>query len=160
MEGHICLLCLFQWGIDSNARNDEGYSALDVVNLFTSSKASSEIKQLLKGLILYLCGQTVFIFFFKTNNQPRNKTLFTTCLRYNTKRLRQQNVLSLFNLHDPYKKKGVFFSLIISIVSDAAAADRTLYARAVRDHFNMLDPTALPFKTGDTIIVRPNGCLL
>ena len=150
------MLCLFQWGIDSNARNDEGYSALDVVNLFTSSKASSEIKQLLKGLILYLCGQTLFIFFFKTNNQPRNKTLFTTCLRYNTKRLGQQNVLSLFNLHDSYKKKG----LIISIVSDAAAADRTVYARAVRDHFNMLDPTALPFKTGDTIIVRPNGCLL
>ena len=50
--------------------------------------------------------------------------------------------------------------MIISIVSDAAAADRTVYARAVRDHFNMLDPTALPFKTGDTIIVRPNGCLL
>ena len=109
MEGHICLLCLFQWGIDSNARNDEGYSALDVVNLFTSSKASSEIKQLLKGLILYLCGQTLFIFFFKTNNQPRNKTLFTTFLKYNTKRLGQQNVLSLFNLHDSYNKKRVFF---------------------------------------------------
>ena len=106
MEGHICLLCLFQWGIDSNARNDEGYSALDVVNLFTSSKASSEIKQLLKGLILYLCGQTLFFFFF---NQPRNKTLFTTCLKYNTKRLGQQNVLSLFNLHDSYNKKRVFF---------------------------------------------------
>ena len=60
----------------------------------------------------------------------------------------------------PLQKEGSFFSLIISIVSDAAAADRTVYARAVRDHFNMLDPTALPFKTGDTIIVRPNGCLL
>jgi len=43
--------------------------------------------------------------------------------------------------------------LIISILSDAAAADSTLYARAVRDHFNMLDSTALPFKTGDTIVV-------
>jgi len=58
------------------------------------------------------------------------------------------------------RRREFFFSLIISIVSDAAAADRTVYARAVRDHFNMLDSTALPFKTGDTIIVRPNGCLL
>ena len=29
-----------------------------------------------------------------------------------------------------------------------------MYAKAVRDHFNMLDSTALSFKTGDAIIVR------
>ncbi|XP_078347150.1 uncharacterized protein LOC144632388 isoform X3 [Oculina patagonica] len=75
---------LFDWGIDANIRNDEGHTALDVVNLFTSSKASAEIKQLLK---------------------------------------------------------------------DAADADTTVYAKAVRDHFNMLDSTALSFKAGETIIV-------
>ena len=32
-----------------NIRNDEGHTALDVVNLFTSSKASADIKQVLKG---------------------------------------------------------------------------------------------------------------
>ena len=37
-----------------NIRNDEGHTALDVVNLFTSSKASADIKQLLKGLFVTL----------------------------------------------------------------------------------------------------------
>lgn len=40
------------------------------------------------------------------------------------------------------------------LVSDAADADTTVYAKAVRDHFNMLDSTALSFKAGETIIVR------
>ena len=34
---------------DVDARNSEGHTALDVVHLFTSSKASIEIKLLLKG---------------------------------------------------------------------------------------------------------------
>ena len=38
-----------QWGIDSNVVNDEGHTALEEVNLFTSSNASSEIKHILKG---------------------------------------------------------------------------------------------------------------
>lgn len=75
---------LLEWGIDSTVINDEGHTALDEVNLFTSSKASSEIKHLLK---------------------------------------------------------------------EAAVADGTVYAKAVRDHFNMLDSTALSFKAGDTIVV-------
>ena len=40
---------LLQWGIDSNVVNDEGHTALEEVNLFTSSNASSEIKHILKG---------------------------------------------------------------------------------------------------------------
>ncbi|XP_022803974.1 caskin-2-like isoform X3 [Stylophora pistillata] len=75
---------LLDWGIKADIRNGEGHTALDVVNLFTSSKASAVIKQLLK---------------------------------------------------------------------DAASADGTVYAKAVRDHFNMMDSTALPFKTGETVIV-------
>jgi len=35
-----------------------------------------------------------------------------------------------------------------------ADADTTVYAKAVRDHFNMMDSTALSFKAGETIIVR------
>lgn len=75
---------LLDWGINADIRNDEGHTALDMVNLFTSSKASTAIKKLLK---------------------------------------------------------------------DAACADSTVYAKAVRDHFNVMDSTALPFKTGETIIV-------
>lgn len=54
------------------------------------------------------------------------------------------------------KYSAVLFKTIIVClpVLDAASADSTVYAKAVRDHFNVMDSTALPFKTGETIIVR------
>jgi len=42
----------FQCGIDVNKVNSYDQSALDIVNKFTTSRASKEIKQLLKGRLL------------------------------------------------------------------------------------------------------------
>jgi hypothetical protein len=42
----------FQAGIDVNIKNREGQTALDIVTQFTKSGASSEIKHLLRGILV------------------------------------------------------------------------------------------------------------
>lgn len=44
-----CVL-YFQAGVDVNIRNTYNQTALDIVNQFTTSHASKDIKQLLRGL--------------------------------------------------------------------------------------------------------------
>lgn len=44
-----CMFVSFQCGIDVNKVNSYDQTALDIVNKFTTSRASKEIKQLLKG---------------------------------------------------------------------------------------------------------------
>lgn len=41
-----------QAGVDVNIRNTYNQTALDIVNQFTTSHASRDIKQLLRGLLL------------------------------------------------------------------------------------------------------------
>lgn len=50
----------FQAGIDVNIRNTYNQTALDIVNQFTTSHASKDIKQLLRGKAV----RVVFFFFF------------------------------------------------------------------------------------------------
>lgn len=42
-----------QAGVDVNIRNTYNQTALDIVNQFTTSHASRDIKQLLRGLLLW-----------------------------------------------------------------------------------------------------------
>ena len=42
----------FQAGVDVNIKNREGQTALDIVTQFTKSGASSEIKHLLRGILV------------------------------------------------------------------------------------------------------------
>lgn len=50
-ELHIVCVCVFFFkaGINVNLRNTYNQTALDIVNQFTTSTASREIKQLLRG---------------------------------------------------------------------------------------------------------------
>ena len=57
------LVCIFQCGVDVNKANSYDQTALDIVNKFTTNRASKEIKQLLKGKIK-------FNHFFKDKNLP------------------------------------------------------------------------------------------
>jgi len=46
---HCCVLLSIQAGVDVNIRNTYNQTALDIVNQFTTSHASKDIKQLLRG---------------------------------------------------------------------------------------------------------------
>lgn len=48
---------LGQGGVDVNIRNTYNQTALDIVNQFTTSHASKDIKQLLRGEMGLACGQ-------------------------------------------------------------------------------------------------------
>lgn len=48
-----------QGGVDVNIRNTYNQTALDIVNQFTTSHASKDIKQLLRGEMGPVCGQAL-----------------------------------------------------------------------------------------------------
>lgn len=116
-----CVCVYVQAGINVNVRNTYNQTALDIVNQFTPSTASREIKQLLRGWYSYLL--LVYLYLV-------SKCIF--CSRY----------------------RHVFVS-----VADASSS---LQVRAVKDYWNLHDPTALNFRAGDLIMVFGllNGYLL
>ena len=71
-----------------------------------------------------------------------------------TKRSNRNHVITF----DSHLKTALLCNLNFALISEAAAADKTIYAKAVRDHFNVMDSTALCFKAGDTIVVRTHFC--
>lgn len=113
----MCDGFLLQAGVDVNIKNTYNQTALDIVNQFTTSHASRDIKQLLRGR------------------------------------------LSLQTEPPPGRRWGHGGSLFC-VVAAPSDATGVLQVRALKDHWNLHDPTALNITAGDVITVRRAQLLL
>ncbi|XP_028843137.1 caskin-2 isoform X3 [Denticeps clupeoides] len=99
---------LLEAGVDVNIRNTYNQTALDIVNQFTTSHASKDIKQLLRAVI-------------------------PDCI--------------------PWKDTGLIAFKRHTIKLCAKDASGVLQVRAMKDYWNLHDPTALNVRAGDIIMV-------
>lgn len=120
-----------QSGINAHVRNTYNQTALDIVNQFTTSQASKEIKQMLRGR-----GRGC-----RAGTRAGDVT--------------QQRAPSRWGwdlggaLGDPHPGAG-HPATLPSVPADASAA---LQVRAVKDYCNNYDLTSLNVKAGDVITV-------
>ncbi|KAG9350338.1 hypothetical protein JZ751_026692, partial [Albula glossodonta] len=107
---------LLDAGIDVNIRNTYNQTALDIVNQFTTSHASKDIKQLLRGLFFCL-----------------SILVWGPCQHYAPCYCQEVGVAEREETAD--------------------YATGVLQVRALKDYWNLHDPTALNIRAGDIIMV-------
>lgn len=174
-----------QGGVDVNIRNTYNQTALDIVNQFTTSHASKDIKQLLRGEVGLVHGRVLrgassswdLPGAPSAREQPKPASVnisipissdldMPSCSVWVMSRDQVLPVVLMFFsplsllLFSPsaFPKLLSFFPVLWHLLSSlhplSSEASGILKVRALKDFWNLHDPTALNVRAGDVITVR------
>ncbi|MBN3313349.1 CSKI2 protein, partial [Atractosteus spatula] len=140
---------LLDAGIDVNIRNTYNQTALDIVNQFTTSHASKDIKQLLRdasGVLQVRALKDYWNLHDPTALNIRAGDIIMAGIDVNIRNTYNQTALDIVNqFTTSHASKD-----IKQLLRDASGV---LQVRALKDYWNLHDPTALNIRAGDIIMV-------
>lgn len=147
-----------QGGVDVNIRNTYNQTALDIVNQFTTSQASREIKQLLRGKCVSRSPTPVGTRKYSRSGCPRTRMSHSWAWGWSGGMLGNDEAGAWGRVTTGTgevwrRPEDPRITPVLPLLSEASGI---LKVRALKDFWNLHDPTALNIRAGDIITVRPS----